>query len=114
MPKKRDLRTDRQDEQFRVQNSAKQTRSKGWTIFLLVVLFILFIAIGCNIHPACTQNCQNQPAYFYGVPLPNSSYSQFYGTDDDGNSTHNSSSEEHSSSDDEGGYHGGEFHGGEP
>jgi hypothetical protein len=96
-------------------------QSKTVTLILLLTFLTLFFVIGFNTHPTCTQNCQNQPAYFYNMQLPHSSYSQFYGTDDEGNSVHSSSSNDnnnsgHSSSssenDDTSGFHGGSFHGG--
>ena len=93
----------------------QQTRRQRWNVSLILIgSVVLFLVIGYNAHANCAQNCQNQPVYFYGVPIPGAHYSQFYNTDNNGHSLDNSSGDEnngsHSSSgsnDDEGGYHGG-------
>jgi hypothetical protein len=101
----------RQDKKRPDQQDQQSNRAKR--LFLLLALLILFVVVGCNAHPACTQNCQNQPAYFYGIPLPHSSYNQFYGTDENGQPIHNSSNDNNSSGHSSNENEGGSFHGGE-
>ena len=106
----------RQQRQNSLEGSERQ-KNRVTRIILLSVCLVLFVMIGSNIHPTCAQNCQNRPAYFYGVPLPYSTYSQFYGTDENGNPLHSTSNNDNSghstsSNDEEGGFHGGSFHGG--
>ena len=86
--------------------SERKNTVKEWfreNLFILLLFLALLVGIllpiGFFIHPDCQKNCQNQPAYFYNIPIVGTHYSSFYETNNDGVELHPS----HSSSEEDGG-----------
>jgi hypothetical protein len=72
---------------------------KEWIVLscLGALVFLMIVGLaGFLIHPSCQKDCNAQPAYYYWMVIPHTTYSHYYGTDDEGHPlpSHTSPSEE--------------------